>query len=411
MTKESIWTKNFMMVLLGQIVSLFGNAILRFALPLYILEISGSATLFGTVLALSAIPMIIIGPLGGVLADRINKKRIMVTLDFITATLIIIYMLTMNFFSVIPATVVVMMVLFSIQSVMTPAVDGSIPLLISGEQLVRANSLVFLVNALSGMLGPAIGGILFAAFGIRTILLVSVIAFVLAAIMETFIRIPNVKQEKSGTMFSIIHRDLSMGMRFLLKENPLLSKIAFVAFFLQMSLAAFIAIGIPVLITQNLEMGEGMVGIAQALMGAGGIAGGIIAGVLGSKLRVEKTHLLLLVSSLLFSPLALSFLLNLSNTVVYLVLAITVFVVMSVTTLVSIQIFSFMQRETPEHLLGKVMSLFMMLALLGMPFGQFLFGVLFEQLAHMPWLVIGIAIVASAVNALNAGRYLKDLKQ
>ena len=406
---RQIWHKNFIMVLVGQIVSLFGNAILRFALPLYLLEISGSPTLFGTVLALSALPMIILSPIGGVVADRVNKKRIMVTLDFIGAIAIVLYMLSMEVFSVVPATVVVMMALFGIQALMTPAVDGSIPLLISADQLVRANSVVFLVHSLSGMLGPAVGGILFAAFGIRSILVVSSIALALAAIMEMFIRIPDVKQEAAGKGLAVVFGDIAKGLRFIIKENPLIAKISIVIFFLQVTLGAFAIIGIPVMITQSLKMPESMVGIAQAIMGAGGILGGILAGVLGNKLRIQKSHLLLLAVSALFIPLGLAFLFGAHYTVIYIILVATCLVVVCMMTLVSIRLVTLIQAESPPEMLGKVMALFIMLSTLGLPFGQFIYGILFEQLATLPWLVIFIAVVSSGISALNSRRYFKGI--
>lgn len=71
------------MVVIGQIISLFGNAILRFALPLYLLRETNSSVLFGTVTACSFIPMVIFSLLGGVIADRENKRNIMVVLDFL----------------------------------------------------------------------------------------------------------------------------------------------------------------------------------------------------------------------------------------------------------------------------------------------------------------------------------------
>jgi len=82
--QSKLFHKDFNLVVIGQIISLFGNAILRFALPLYILQESGSAALFGLVSACAFIPMIVLSPIGGTIADRVNKQRIMVVLDFFT---------------------------------------------------------------------------------------------------------------------------------------------------------------------------------------------------------------------------------------------------------------------------------------------------------------------------------------
>ncbi len=62
-----LWNRDFTMVVIGQIISLFGNAIMRFALPLYLLNQTGSAALFGLVSACAFIPMIILAPIGGAL--------------------------------------------------------------------------------------------------------------------------------------------------------------------------------------------------------------------------------------------------------------------------------------------------------------------------------------------------------
>lgn len=98
--KESImktiklFNRDFSMVVIGQVISLFGNAILRFALPLYLLRETNSSVLFGTVTACSFIPMVIFSLLGGVIADRENKRNIMVVLDIFTAFIIIMYALS-----------------------------------------------------------------------------------------------------------------------------------------------------------------------------------------------------------------------------------------------------------------------------------------------------------------------------
>ena len=64
--KSALFTRDFALVVIGQIISLFGNAILHFALPLYLLRETGSIPLFGAVNACSFLPMILMGPIGKV---------------------------------------------------------------------------------------------------------------------------------------------------------------------------------------------------------------------------------------------------------------------------------------------------------------------------------------------------------
>ena len=82
---QRLFTKNFTLLLLGQLFSLIGNGALKFALSMYVLEETGPAAVFGTLLAVSMVPTILLSPVGGMLADRIPRQRIMYVLDFITA--------------------------------------------------------------------------------------------------------------------------------------------------------------------------------------------------------------------------------------------------------------------------------------------------------------------------------------
>jgi len=406
---QSVQNKNFIMVLLGQIVSAFGSSILRFAIPLYLLEISGSPALFGTVMALSALPTVILSPIGGVLADRVNKKKIMVVLDFTMAALVLLYMLTIGVFAIVPATIAIMMALFGVTTMMDPAVEGSIPLIVPADQLVKANSLISLVGSLSNLLGPALGGILFAGFGLYSILIVCVVAKFLAAIMEIFIRIPNVKQEAADNVFAMVFGDMAKGLRFIFKECPQIAKIMITIFLVQITLAPLATIGIPVLISHNLGMDGSAVGIAQGAMGVGGILGGILTGILGKKLRIQKAHWLLFAGSIVFATIGIAFMVNAHYSVIYITILSLTLIAMCLITLITIQIFTFIQTETPPEMLGKVSALSTMLIMVGITLGQFIFGMLFEQFESLPWVVVFIATGLSAMVALNSRRYFKGI--
>ncbi len=68
--KQRLFSKNFTLLVLGQISSLFGNYIIKFVLSMYVLDTTGSATVFASILSIAAIPTILLSPLGGILADR-----------------------------------------------------------------------------------------------------------------------------------------------------------------------------------------------------------------------------------------------------------------------------------------------------------------------------------------------------
>lgn len=190
MNNTKKYGKDFTLVVVGQIVSLFGNAILRFSLPLYLLRETGSSTLFGIVTACSFLPMIVLSLLGGVLADRVNKRNIMVCLDFLTAGVITVFSWLLGILPIIPLFITVLMLLYGISGTYQPAVQASIPALVPKEKILSANAIVNQIGALANFIGPIIGGMLYGAFGIVIILKVSVLCFVLSAVMEIFIKIP-----------------------------------------------------------------------------------------------------------------------------------------------------------------------------------------------------------------------------
>ena len=127
--------KNFVLIIIGQIISLFGNAILRFALPLYLLSETNSAMLFGLVSACSFVPMILLYPIGGMIADRVNKRNIMVILDFLTAGVTLIFTILLGKLDLTMLILAMLILLYGIQGAYQPAVQASVPLLMKNHNL------------------------------------------------------------------------------------------------------------------------------------------------------------------------------------------------------------------------------------------------------------------------------------
>ena len=87
MTKEQ--KRNFLLYSAGRLVSLIGTGVQMIALPLYILDLTGSGTLMGTFALLSMLPGLIFSPIAGVLGDRMNRKKIMVNMDYLRGIIIL----------------------------------------------------------------------------------------------------------------------------------------------------------------------------------------------------------------------------------------------------------------------------------------------------------------------------------
>ena len=400
-----LFHKDFTLVVIGQIISLFGNAILRFALPLYIYQQSGSAALFGFVSASAFIPMVLMTPIGGIIADRVNKQRIMVVLDFITAALIAVFMLLIGRVSIVPLVMLMLMLLYGIQGVYSPAVQASMPLLAQGENLMPANAVVNLVQSLSGLLGPVAGGMLYGQFGLWPILVVSFGCFFFSAVLELFIVIPHQRRTDNLGMFQMVRSDMKESLHFLLKEYPVMAKVIVTVFCFNLFMSAMIIVSMPVVITGFLGLSSQMYGIAEGGIAAGGLIGGLLAGVLSKRLNVRNAYLLLVACGLGIIPMGLVLIMGAPVMVSYWVFTLAGAFSMACATLFSIQMMAFGQAVTPPELVGKVLSCVMALSMCSQPLGQAMYGVLFEQFAGSP----GVVILGAAAASIAVSLYSKSV--
>lgn len=277
-------------MILGQIISLFGNSILRFSLSLYVLDVTGSAAVFGTILAVSMIPTVILSPFGGVLADRLPKQKIMTILDFVTAGMIVSYDVIFGSTGSLAAVAVFMILLTLIQAFYQPAVQASIPLLAAREHLMAANGIVMQVQALAGLLGPILAGMLYGIGGVKPILAASAVCFFLSAVMELFLRIPHDKRVPEASPVRTALLDLKEALLYLIKENTCLFKLLIIVAGINLFLSALFIIGLPYLVKIYLGMSAQAYGFAEAALGLGSILGGLLSGLAGKKIKFKQSH-------------------------------------------------------------------------------------------------------------------------
>lgn len=406
--EKKLFHKNFTLVVIGQIISLFGNGIVRFALPLYLLNQTGSATLFGIVSALSFLPMIVLMPIGGIIADRVNKRNVMVTLDFLTAVLMAIFFLLLGKVDLVALLIVTLMLLFGIQGVYQPTVQASMPLLHSKENLLPANAIINQVNALANLIAPILGGILFVAWGVDPIILVGGICFFLSAVMEIFIAIPHTKMQEKQGILKIVRQDFADSFSFMRRDKPVILKSIAIICAFNLFLSAMLIVSMPVLITQTLGMPDQLYGYSQGAIAAGGLFGGILVGVFAKKLNIKKMYLLLLMTAALLLPIGITLRLGLPAFISYLVISISCFLVMSVATMVTVQMLTFIQGETPMQLTGKVLSCVMSLAMCAQPLGQAMYGFLFDAFKATPHIIVFSAAFISIAVALLSKNVFKS---
>ena len=404
--RTHLFSRDFTILVVGQIISLFGNSILRFALSLYVLDLTGSAAVFGGILALSMIPTVLLAPFGGLLADRIPRQRIMWGLDFATAALVAGFALALGTGGGLTAITVMMMALSVIQAIYQPSVLASIPALAAEEKLMAANGVVVQVQALAGLLGPILGGMLYGflvpSMGLRPILLTGAVCFFISAVMELFLRIPFTPMEGGGSPLRQARDDLGQALRFLVRENPRTARFLLIVAGLNLFLAALFMVGLPYLVKIHLGLSAQLYGFAEAALGCGSIVGGLCSGLAAKRGGLEHSYGYLLATALLMLPIAAVLAAGAPAGVAYGVILVCVLLGMAACALFNIAAQTFLQKETPPHLLGKVASFVTVVCVCATPVGQAMYGLLFQYLGQAPWAVVLFGALVSAGLALGA---------
>ncbi len=408
---QKLFSKDFTLVVIGQIISLFGNAAVRFALPLYLLNLTGSSALYGTVTACAFIPAILLSPVGGIVADRVNKRNIMVILDFFTAAVILAFSLLMNEVNLILLLTVTLMLLYGIAGAYQPSVQASIPALTSQDNFMAANSIINIISSFASLAGPVLGGILYSAYGLKPVLRVCAACFILSAVMEIFIQIPFQKQASDGGVLKTAGADFAESIRFIRKEKPVIGKAVLVICGINLFLAAMIVVAVPYLVTEalNLEASQAnrLYGFAEGALAAGGLAGGIGAGVFANKLTIHKSGNLVIACAVCVFPIGVSLALVSSAMINYTVITVCCFAIMVCSTLFTVQMMSFIQAETPQNLIGKVIAVILTVSMCAQPLGNAFYGVLFEICKGCEYAVVLFSGVVSLMIAIGAGNIFK----
>jgi len=377
------------------------------------LNITKSASLFGIVSACSFIPMIFATPIGGLIADRINKRNIMVFLDFLTASITCISMVLMGKVNLVILILICLILLYSIQGIYQPTVQASIPFLVPSNDIIQANASINLVASLANLIGPVIGGILFGFWGIIPILYISGLCFFAAAIMEMFINIPSVKKYKDTKFLCSILTDMKDSFTFMIHHRPEILKMSFIISIFNLILSACAMIGLPIVITQNLglslETANRLYGYVEGAMGAGSLIGGILAGVLAKNIKIRYANLLIIICSLTFLPIAVALSSSLPVITTYVIITASSFFMMMLASFFSIQLMSCLQILTPNELLGKVISCAMCIVMCATPLGQAIYGIAFQHFSKIPQIIFLIAMIFTIIIGLGTTRIFRDV--
>lgn len=410
MKKHYVWNKNFTLLVIGQIISLFGNAMLRFSLSLYVLDTTGSASAFATILAISMIPTILLSPVGGVLADRMSRRHIMILLDCFTGFLLLSFTYLITQASSLALVAITMIILSIIQSFYQPAVQASIPLLVDEEKLMQANGITVQVNALATLLGPILGGVLFSLLPFATLLIISAARFLFSSLLECIMQIPFVPQKRKDTFLKSTWQDLKAGMQFVYRDRPTLFKLLMILALLNFILSSLMSVGLPVISNITLALDPVYFGWLQAGIGIGSIIGAMLLPIFQKRFQLAHSYIFLMLASLFLFPIGLAIMFLNSVYVSYAIVFAASILCMAFAAIFNIYAQTYLQHNTPNEMLGKVSSFVTMIVMCTYPLGQAVYGVLFDVLDALPYLIFMVAAFISIGISLRCRSILKVIE-
>ena len=198
MGKNKKWKSQFIVVALGQAISMLGSQGVQFALIWWLAEKTSSPLMLGISGIVAYLPMSLFSPIAGIAADRYNRKFISIFSDMTMGMIALIYAVLLFFLDLPVWTVFVMLCVRGIGSTFQqPAIQSIIPQLVPKDQLVKTNGWMQLLNSGSFLLGPVIGASLYAIFPMSVVLMSDVVGAILASVALAVVKIPKLEKTEN----------------------------------------------------------------------------------------------------------------------------------------------------------------------------------------------------------------------
>jgi len=366
--KGKLWNVNFILLWQGQFVSSLGDTAYSVALGFWVLAVTGSTALMGTLMATTTFTRVVVSPFAGVLVDRSDRKWMLVWTDAARGV-VIVAVAAAAFAGVLGVWMVFAagVVLGLGGAFFNPAVISALPDIVPKAKLVKANSLFHLIYTASGIPGYSVGGFLYALLGAPLLFLINGVSYLFSAATEVFIKVPKVQHAKQEFRFV---EDTKAGLSFTWRVRPLrymLVVISVLNFFASMGIMLLLP-----LFERTPHLGPARYGLVLA-----GLTGGMFVGyILTSIIHVKpaRRFLVFYVSSLITGVALAAFPLYLYVPLMFALGA--VFGLFN--AVLNALIMAVLQMTTPQNMRGKVFGLLGTLAGGLTPLAMALGGVLAE---------------------------------
>ena len=365
----------FIVVWIGQLVSMLGSGMTQFALMIWAWQATGQATALALVGFFGFLPRIILSPLAGALIDRWNRKLVMMLSDLAaglaTVVLFALYQLdAMEMWHIYAAAAFA----GAFGSFQFPAYSASISLMVSKKHLTRANAMLGVAESAANIFAPMAAGALLVFIGIGGVMTIDIVTFLFAIAALLLVRIPQpAKHHVEEARKRGLLADSVFGFRYIF-ARPSLSGLLFLFLALNLILTFCGGVLAPMILARSGD-NELVLGTVQMLFGVGGLAGGALLSLWGGPKAQHRIHALLLavIASSLFGEI----LLGIGQGI--LIWGAGAFLAMFFVPVANSSSHAIWQTKIPPHLQGRVFSARIVIGQIGGAIALPLAGILADR--------------------------------
>lgn len=388
---NKIEKKNFILYVSGTFMSLFGSAIYTFALGLYVLKTTGSGLSFAVTLISGILPIILINPFAGVIADKFDKGRTIVVSDYLSALLMMgIYLYTRTNILNLSIIYISTFLLTALTQVLSITFEAAKPNLVSDHQIMRINSLGQVVHGVTAIMGPVIGGAIFAFVDIRLFIMMNGISFMLSATSEIFIDYEFNKTEVLERIKNNLFIDMKEGFDYLVHRKDII-KLFTLFSIVNFAISAAIGVALPYLLNIEFNLNSSIYGMIQGAFPVGLIVGALFVERVTKKLSFEKLIFYSVfavgLSIILLSIPSLYNVISVSIIIVYFMSIVMLFGI--AISLIDIPIMTFIQSTVKEQYRGRVLSMGISLVKIVNPLAYLITGLMIGNIET--WIIMMIS--------------------
>lgn len=394
------WKKNTALFLIGQMVSLFGSGLVQYAIMWHITLETQSGIMMTIYIVAGFIPTFLISPISGVLADRYDRKKLIVLADsFIAASTLILALLFNSGYDSIWLLFAISAIRAIGSGVHSPAIGAVIPQLVPEENLTRVNALNNSLQSLVFLISPMVAAALLSVLELQFIFFVDVITAIIGISILLFAVVIPRHQRATEEIDVGFYKDFRDGISYITNHTYLREFFLFcIVFFFLVSPLAFLT---PLQVVRSYGDEIWRLSAVEIGFSSGMILGGMIIAAWGG--FKNKVH-----------TMALSTIMTgLSTIVIGFKPAFVIYVLMIVICGITMPFFGtpatvLIQRKVDPNYLGRVFSVYGMIHSSTMPLGMLIFGPLADKLDIEPILIItGILMAGITFFLLKSKEMLK----